>query len=116
MERKTHTIDATGKAVGRLAADISVLLRGKNKPSFLPYLDNGDFVVIKNLDKIKILQKRSEKKIYYHHTSYMGGLKGISQKDLFKKNPAEVLKRAVYGMLPKNKLRPKQIKRLKIEK
>jgi len=115
MERKTHTIDATNKVLGRLATEIAILLRGKNKPDFVPNKNIGDFVVVKNIDKIKITGKKFEKKIYYHHSGYLGGLKKITFKKLFEKNPAEVLKRAVFGMLPKNKLRSKQIKRLKIE-
>lgn len=115
MERKTHTIDATGKVLGRLAAEISVLLRGKNKADFAPYKDMGDIIVIKNADKLKITGKKIEKKIYYHHTGYLGGLKKTPLKSIFKKEPGEVLKMAVFGMLPKNKLRAKQIKRLKFE-
>jgi large subunit ribosomal protein L13 len=115
MKRNTHTIDATGKVLGRLASEIAILLRGKHKPDFLPYKDMGDFVVVKNVDKMKITGKKIEKKKYYHHTGYLGGLKEISLKRLFKTNPGQVLKKAVFGMLPKNKLRAKQIKRLKFE-
>ena len=114
MKRETHTIDATGKVLGRLASEIAVLLRGKNKPDFLPSRDMGDFVVVKNVAKIKITGKKFDKKIYYHHTGYLGGLKKASFKELFRKDPAKVFKKAVFGMLPKNKLRDKQIKRLKI--
>lgn len=112
--RKTRTIDATGKVLGRLATEIAVLLRGKHKPDFVPNQDIGDFVVVKNIDKIKLTGKKLEKKIYYHHTGYLGGLKEVPLKKVFEKNPGEVLKRAVFGMLPKNKLRAQQIKRLKI--
>lgn len=114
MERKTHTIDATNKVLGRLATEIAILLRGKNKTDFAPNKDIGDFVVVKSIKKIKITGKKFEKKIYYHHTGYLGGLKETPFKKLFKKDPGEVLKKAVFGMLPKNKLRAKQIKRLKI--
>jgi large subunit ribosomal protein L13 len=114
MERKTHTIDATNKILGRLATRIVTLLRGKHKPNFLPYKDEGDFVVVKNADKIKLTGKKLEQKKYYHHTGYLGGLKETPVKKIFEKNPGEVLKRAVFGMFPKNKLRKKQIKRLKI--
>lgn len=115
MERKTHTIDATNKILGRLATKIAILLRGKHKPDFLPFKDMGDFVIVKNIRKIKFTGKKFEKKKYYRHTGYLGGLKEIPLKRLFEKNPAEVLKKAVWGMLPKNKLRAKMIKRLKIE-
>ncbi len=115
MKREIHTIDATGKILGRLATEIAVLLRGKYKPEFVPYKDMGDFVVVKNVDKIKVTGKKIEKKKYYRHSGYLGGLKEIPLKKLFEKNPAEVLRKAVWGMLPNNKLRPEQIKRLKFE-
>lgn len=115
MKRETHTIDASGKVLGRLATEIAVLLRGKNKPDFVPHKDMGDFVVVKNIKKIEVTGKKRDDKIYYHHTGYLGHLKKISFKELFKKDPPEVLKKAVSGMLPKNKLRKEQIKRLKIE-
>lgn len=114
-ERKTHTIDATGKVSGRLATGIIFLLRGKNKATFLPYKDEGDFVLVKNVRKLKFTGKKFEQKKYYHHTGYLGGLKETSLKKIFEKNPAEILRKAVFGMLPKNKLRAKMIKRLKIE-
>lgn len=115
MERNTHTIDATGKVLGRLAAEIVALLRGKNKASFIPYKDIGDFAVIKNINKIIISGRKIDQKKYYRHSGYPGGLKEISMKKVFEKNPSEVLRRAVLGMLPKNKLRAEQIKRLKFE-
>ena len=115
MERKTHTFDATGKVLGRLATEIAILLRGKNKPSFVPYKDTGDVIVIKNVDKIKLTGRKAEQKIYYHHTGFLGGMKEISIKKLLKENPKLILKKAVFGMLPKNKLRDRQIKRLKFE-
>ncbi len=115
MQRETHTIDAADKVLGRLAAQIAVFLRGKHRPNFFPYKDAGDFVTIKNVDKIKLTGKKAEQKIYYHHTGYLGGLKETPFKKLFKERPSEVLKKAVFGMLPKNKLRAKQIKRLKFE-
>ena len=115
MERKTHTIDATGKVLGRLAAEIAVLLRGKDNPGFLLYKDAGDDVIIKNVEKIIISGKKIDQKKYYHHSGYPGGLKEVSMKKIFEKNPSEILKKAVLGMLPKNRLRPRQIKRLKFE-
>jgi large subunit ribosomal protein L13 len=116
MERKTHTVDATNKVLGRLATEIVILLRGKHEPDFAPYRNGGDFVVVKNVDKIKITGKKIEKKKYYHHSGFLGGLKESPLKKLFKENPSEVLKKAVWGMLPKNRLRAKQIKRLKFER
>ena len=115
MQRQTHTIDATNKVLCRLAVEIANLLRGKNKVDFAPNKDIGDFVIIKNIKKIRVTGKKFDNKIYYHHTGYLGGLKQVPFKKLFKDNPGEVLKKAVFGMMPKNKLRAKQIKRLKIE-
>ena len=115
MKRETRTIDAAGKVLGRLATEIAILLRGKNKPDFAPNKDTGDFVIVKNVDRIKLTGKKFEQKIYYRHTGYLGGLKEVPLKKLFEKNPAEILRKAVFGMLPKNKLRAKQIKRLKTE-
>ena len=115
MERKTHTIDAEGKILGKLAVEIAILLRGKHRPDFMPNKDGGDFVVVKNIEKIKFTGKKFEQKIYYHHSGFMGGLKEVPLKTLFKKDPVRVLRKSVFGMLPKNKLRAKQIRRLKTE-
>ena len=115
MERKTHTIDATDKVLGKLATEIAVLLRGKQRSDFRPNLDMGDFVVVKNVSKLKITGKKKEQKKYFRHSGYLGGQKEVPFKKIFKINPAEVLRKAVFGMLPKNKLRAEQIKRLKIE-
>jgi len=112
--RETHTIDASNKTLGRLATQIAILLRGKQRPDFVPNKDTGDFVIVKNIDKIRFTGKKLENKIYYRHTGYLGGLRKIPLKELIKKNLEEVLKKAVFGMLPNNKLRDKQIKRLKI--
>ncbi len=115
MKRKTQIIDASSQVLGRLASQIARLLRGKHKPNFLPNLDMGDFVVVKNVDKLKITGKKMEEKKYFRHSGYLGGGKEITLKKLFREKPAEVLKKAVFGMLPKNKLRAKMIKRLKFE-
>lgn len=115
MEKDKHIIDATNRILGRLAVEIAMLLRGKNEVGFAPNKDAEVFVTIKNADKIIVTGKKFKNKIYYRHTGYLGGLKKTSYKKLFKENPGEVIKKAVYGMLPKNKLRDKQIKRLKFE-
>jgi len=115
MERKTHTIDATGKVLGRLATEIAVLLRGKQKSDFVPYRDMGDFVIVQNVSKLKITGKKIEQKKYFRHSGFLGGVKEVPLKKIFKTNPGEVLRKAVFGMLPKNKLRAEQIKRLKFE-
>lgn len=116
MKREIHTIDASGKVLGRLATEITILLRGKHKPNFQPNKDMGDFVTVKNVDQIRFTGKKIDKKKYYRHSGYPGGLIEISLKRLFEKNPSKVLKMAVMGMLPKNKLREKQIKRLSFGK
>lgn len=115
MERKTHTIDATGQILGRLASHIAILLQGKHKPDFFPYKDMGDFVVVKNIKNLKVTGKKMEQKKYFWHSGYIGGAREMSLKELFKTRPGEVLETAVLGMLPKNRLRAKMIKRLKVE-
>jgi len=113
--RKIHYFDATDQVLGRLATKIATLLIGKHKEDYQPNLDQGDIVVIENVKKIKITGQKLEQKIYYHHTQYPGGLKENKMGDVFKKNPSEVLKKAIWNMLPKNKLRSPRIKRLKFK-
>jgi large subunit ribosomal protein L13 len=116
INRKTITIDAENKSLGRLAVEVAVLLRGKNKPNFVPYKDVGDTVVVKNADKMRFTGNKLENKNYFHYTGYLGNLKKATLKEfLAKKGPKEVLRAAVMGMLTKNKLRARQIKRLKFE-
>lgn len=115
MKRETITIDATDKTLGRLATQIAIFLRGKHKKNFDPSKDMGDFVIVKNVEKMRITGRKIEKKKYYRHSGYLGGLKEIPLKKLFQENPKEVLKKAVYRMLPKNRLRKKIIQRLKFE-
>ncbi len=115
MKRETHTIDASGKILGRLASKIVVLLRGKHKPDFAPHKEMGDFVIIENVSQIKVTGKKMDQKTYFYHSGYLGSGREVPLKVLFSKDPGEVLRRAVYGMLPKNKLRPIQIKRLKFK-
>lgn len=114
--RKVISVDAEGKPLGRLAVEVAVLLRGKNKPTFVPYKDMGDTVLIKNIDKMKFTGDKLEQKNYFHFTGYLGNMKQASLKEyLIKRGPKEVLRKAVMGMLTKNTLRPKQIKRLRFE-
>jgi len=115
MQRSTHKIDATNRVLGRLASEIAQLLRGKHKPDFMPNKDTGDFVIVQNAAKIRLTGKKIRKKKYFHHTGYLGSLKETPLRKLFEQSPDTVLKRAVFGMLPKNKLRSRQIKRLKFE-
>lgn len=117
IKREQHVVDATDESLGRLAARVVGLLRGKHKVGFAPYKDIGDFVTIKNVDKLKFTGNKFKNKIYYHHTLYLGGLKQATMKELVeKKGYSEVFRKAVMGMLTKNKLRARQIKRLKFEK
>ncbi len=117
IKRKTITIDATEKSLGRLAAEVACFLRGKNKPDFVPYKDMGDIVVIKNVEKMKFTGDKLEQKNYFRFTGYLGNLKEQTLKEfLIKKGHKEVLRKAIMGMLPKNKLRDRQITHLKFEK
>lgn len=115
LKRETHTIDATDKVLGRLASQIAVLLRGKQKPDYVPYLDMGDLVVVKNIQKIKFTGKKLEQKKYFRHSEWLGNKTFTPLKKVFEEKPILVLQRAVLGMLPKNKLRDRMIKRLKIK-
>lgn len=112
--RKTHNIDATDMAVGRLAVKVALLLRGKGKTSFRANVDGGDFVNIENGSKVKFTGKKFFQKQYFWHSFHPGGMKRPTIQELFTKNPKEVIRRAVRGMLPKNKSRDKIIKRLKV--
>jgi large subunit ribosomal protein L13 len=113
---KKYTLDATNKILGRLAVELANLLRGKNKPDFVPYADRGDEVVVINTDKIKVTEQKLKKKIYYRHSGYPGGLKETPLEKVLEKDSREVVRKAVYGMLPKNKLRDKMINKLKLYK
>jgi large subunit ribosomal protein L13 len=114
LERKWWLVNAEGKVLGRLATKVAVLLRGKNKPQFADFCDTGDFVVIINAEKISVTGKKLEGKIYFRHSQYPGGLKSETLKELLQKKPEEVIRRAVWGMIPKNKLGRQVIKKLKI--
>lgn len=114
MKNKTYTIDASNKILGRLATEMVMILRGKDEPDFLPYKLSNNKVVVFNTGKIILTGKKFEKKEYIRHSGYLGGITSIKFKDLFKRDPNEVFKKAVYRMLPKNKLRDKMIKNLKL--
>lgn len=116
IKRSWHLFDAREESFGRMASKIAILLRGKNKTDFAPNVDNGDFIVVVNSDNLKYTGNKGEGKIYYSYSGYMGGLKEISLKDKIKRDSGDVIKKAVYGMLPKNKLRDEMIKRLKVYK
>lgn len=114
VEKKWWVINAEGKILGRLASEIVVLLRGKRKPNFVNFLDCGDFVVVINAEKVKITGKKAEQKKYYSHSGYPGGLKEITYEELMKKKPEEIIRKAVWGMVPKNKLGRAVYKKLKV--
>ena len=104
VERKWYVIDAEGKTLGRLASEVAILLRGKHKPQFTPHIDTGDFVIVINASKVVLTGKKLQKKMYYRHSSYPGGLKTTSAGDMLQKKPERMLELAVFGMLPKNRL------------
>jgi large subunit ribosomal protein L13 len=109
-----YVVDAKGKVLGRLASRISMILRGKNKPIFTPHMDTGDFVIVINADKVRLTGKKLKDKKYYWHTGYPGGLKETTAEKLLKDKPEQLIVKAVWGMLPKNRLGRKMIKTLKI--
>ncbi|OGZ02008.1 MAG: 50S ribosomal protein L13 [Candidatus Liptonbacteria bacterium RIFOXYC1_FULL_36_8] len=111
-----HILDAKNKKLGRLASEVALILQGKKKADYAPNKDNSDKVVIKNISQIEVSGKKASDKIYRHYTGYPGNLKEEKFEDIFTKNPPEVLKRAVWNMLPKNHLRSRRIKRLTFEK
>lgn len=104
IERKWYVVDATGYTLGRLAANVAAVLRGKNKPTFTPSLDTGDYVIIVNADKVKVTGKKLDQKIYYNHSDYVGGMKETTLKEMMEKHPERVIELAVKGMLPKGPL------------
>ena len=114
IEKKWYIVNAENKVLGRLASEIATRLRGKHKPTFSSFIDNGDFVVVTNVEKIALTGNKLDDKKYYRHTGYIGGIKEISAKDLLVKHPEDVLIKAVKGMLPKNKLGRAQLKKLKV--
>lgn len=116
IERKWHILDASEENFGRLSAKIATILRGKNKVTFTPHIDAGDNVVVINSDKLKFSGNKADGKIYYSHSGYLGGIKSIALQDQIKKDSREVIRMAVFGMLPKNKLRNEMMKRLRVYK
>jgi large subunit ribosomal protein L13 len=114
IERRWYVVDAEGQTLGRLATRIADQLRGKNKPQFTPHVDTGDFVVVVNAEKIAVTGKKLDEKIYYRHSGYPGGLKERTLREQLDRRPTEVLRLAVKGMLPRNKLAARQLTKLKI--
>ena len=114
QERKWHVIDADGAVLGRLAAQVANVLRGKNKPVFTPHLDAGDFVVVINADKIQVSGKKRDQKLYIHHTGYPGGFRQKTFRQLQAKHPERIVEKAVKGMLPHNRLGRQLYRKLKV--
>ena len=114
VERKWYVIDAEGKVLGRLASEIASVLRGKRKPIFTPHVDCGDFVIVINADKVVLTGDKLNQKIHAYHTGYPGGRKEVSYAEMMEKRPEKVIELAVKGMLPKNRLGRKMIKKLKV--
>ena len=114
IERRWYLVDAEGKTLGRLATQIADTLRGKGKPQYTPHVDTGDFVVVVNAEKVVLTGKKLDDKIYYRHSGYPGGLRERTAREQLERRPTEVLRRAVKGMLPRNRLARQQINKLKI--
>jgi large subunit ribosomal protein L13 len=116
VTRKWHQVDVSKTTLGRAASEIANLLRGKHKRDFTPHMDMGDFVVAANVDKLKFTGRKIDQKVYYRHSGYLGGIKQTALKDLLKRDPEEVLKKAVFSMIDDIKFRKKIMSRLKIVK
>jgi large subunit ribosomal protein L13 len=114
VERKWYVVDAEGKHLGRLATEIVRVLRGKNKPQYTPHVDVGDFVVVVNADRVAVTGRKAEQRVYRRHSGYPGGMKETSYEQMLARKPTEVIRKAVYGMMPKTRLARKQFKKLKI--
>ena len=104
IDRKWYVVDAEGKTLGRLASEVAKVLRGKNKPTFTPHIDTGDYVIVVNAAKVKVTGKKLDQKVYYHHSDYVGGMKEATLREMLDKKPEKVVELAVKGMLPKGPL------------
>ncbi len=114
IERHWYVVDAEAKTLGRLATQIADVLRGKDKPAYTPHVDTGDFVIVVNAEKVHVTGQKLDQKIYYRHSGYPGGLRTRTLREQLERRPEEVLRKAVKGMLPKNKLASGQLRKLKI--
>ena len=114
VERKWYVVDAEGKTLGRLAAEVANVLRGKNKPTYTPHIDTGDYVIVVNAEKIQVTGKKLDQKIYYHHSEYVGGMKEATLREMMQKKPEFVITHAVKGMLPKGPLGRQMLKKLHV--
>ncbi|MFQ5427009.1 MAG: 50S ribosomal protein L13 [Gaiellales bacterium] len=114
IEPRWYVVDAEGEILGRLATRIADTLRGKNKPTYTPHVDSGDFVIVVNAEKIAVTGKKLQQKLYYRHSGYPGGLRQRTLGEQLERRPAEVIRRAVKGMLPRNRLARAQLRKLKV--
>lgn len=114
IERKWYVVDATGHTLGRLSSEIASILRGKNKPTYTPHIDTGDYVIVVNADKIKVTGKKMDQKIYYNHSDYVGGMRETTLREKMAKKPEDVIYLAVKGMLPKGPLGRSMINKLHV--
>jgi large subunit ribosomal protein L13 len=114
IEKKWYVVDATGHTLGRLSSEIAKILRGKNKPTYTPHIDTGDYVIVVNADKVKVTGKKLQQKIYYNHSDYPGGMRETTLAEMMAKKPTEVIFLAVKGMLPKGPLGRSMITKLHV--
>lgn len=114
IERQWYVVDATGHTLGRLTSEIAKVLRGKNKPTYTPHMDTGDYVIVVNADKIKVTGRKLDQKVYYNHSDYVGGMKETTLREKMAKKPEDVIYLAVKGMLPKGPLGRQMIKKLHV--
>ena len=114
VEQGWYVVDAQGKVLGKLATQIATRLRGKHKPEYTPHVDTGDYVVVVNAAKLRVTGRKAERKVYHRHTGYPGGLKSRTLNDMLERRPEEVIRLAVKGMLPRNRLGRKQLTKLKV--
>ena len=114
VARKWYVVDAEGKTLGRLASEVANVLRGKNKPTYTPHIDTGDYVIVVNAEKIQVTGKKLDQKIYYHHSEYVGGMKEATLREMMQKKPEFVITHAVKGMLPKGPLGRQMLKKLHV--
>ena len=114
VERKWYVVDAEGKTLGRLASEVANVLRGKNKPTYTPHIDTGDYVIVVNAEKIQVTGKKLDQKIYYHHSEYVGGMKEATLREMMQKKPEFVITHAVKAMLPKGPLGRQMLKKLHV--
>src|SRR5262245_39381565 len=114
LQREWYLVDAEGKPLGRLATEIADTLRGKGKPSYTPHVDTGDFVIVVNAEKVRVTGKKLDEKMVYSHSGYPGGLKSRTLREQLERRPTEVIRKAVKGMLPRNRISRAQLRKLKI--